>query len=149
VFLFLIFPSLLLMRVFAQRELDPANVFFGIVSAIWYLIALHSLTTKPLINRWRLARTQYALSTRRAFVIEPWRGGRRIRFVFVDSLPARFDRTMHPGGSGDVTVGQGIVFTQIADASAVHQELVNAVLTARRDLPDLGWQDSPVAGMNQ
>jgi hypothetical protein len=103
------------------------------------------LTTKPLIARWRLRRTNYVLTSRRAFTLEPHRIDRRVRFVFIDALPAGFTRTLQPDGIGDVGVGLGMTFEQIADAATAHARLVDAVLTARRNPPDLGWQESPHA----
>jgi hypothetical protein len=146
VVLMLVFPSAMVYRVLNERQFDAADLVFGMIAAIWFPLAIHSLTTKPIFERWRLRRTQYVLTTRRAFVIEPQSGGRRIRFIFIDSLPAHFDRVVQPDGSGDVKIGQRIVFKQIPGALAMHQELVNAVLAARRDLPDLGWQDLPIEG---
>ena len=123
---------------------EAVKVVFGLVAAVWFFSAIYSLTVKPIVDRWQLARTRYVLTTRRAFVIRPYKGGRCVCFVFVDALPAQFERVMQPDGSGDITVGRGIGFRQIADAAVAHQHLVDAVLAARRDLPDLGWQDQPV-----
>jgi hypothetical protein len=127
-------------RALTDRQVEGLDALFGLIAAGWYLLAIHSLTTKPIITRWRLGKTQYALTTRRVFVIEPYAGGKRVRFAFIDALGARFDRIMQTDGSGDVHVGMGIVFVQIPEAATVHQQLADAVLAARRDLPDLGWQ---------
>jgi hypothetical protein len=118
------------------------DVILGLIAAVWLPVAIHSLTTKPIFARRRLRRTVYVLTSRRAFIIEPAHGGRRIRFIFIDALLARFDRTIQNDGSGDLMVGQGISFSQIPEASTVHAQLVDAVLAARKDLPDLGWQDA-------
>jgi hypothetical protein len=134
--------------IFQLAAINPMSVIGGIIAVIWIPLALHALTTKPLIDRWRLGRTQYVLTSRRAFVLEPWRGGRRVRFIFVDSLPSNFSRVVQDDGSGDVTVGHLIVFRQIPESAVVHGKLVAAVLSARKDLPDLGWQDGVGHGMD-
>jgi hypothetical protein len=142
----LIVPSLLAIKVIHSGPLEPSDVIIGAIVAVWFLMALHALITKPIFARLLLKHTQYVLTTRRAFAIESPAGGRRVRFVFIDALPARFDRDMQRDGSGDVTVDHGLIFRQVADSAAVHLQLVEAVLAARRDLPDLGWQDAPVLG---
>ena len=137
-------PSVLAFNAMRGDQPEAVKVVFGLVAAVWFFSAIYSLTVKPIVDRWQLARTRYVLTTRRAFVIRPYKGGRCVCFVFVDALPAQFERVMQPDGSGDITVGRGIGFRQIADAAVAHQHLVDAVLAARRDLPDLGWQDQPV-----
>jgi hypothetical protein len=141
VILAMFFPTVMMLKALNDKPTEPSDVMLGLFAAIWFIIAISSLTLWPIIRRWRLGRTQYVVSSRRAFIIEPSNGGRRIRFVFIDALPAHFDRVMQLDGSGDINVAQGFVFKQIPQVSAVHQQLMESVLAARRDLPDLGWQD--------
>ena len=120
-----------------------ATAAVATVAGLWLVMALYRLTVVPLRRRWHLARCRYVLTTRRAFAISPHHGGRRIAFVFLDALPATFARQHWPDGFGDVAVNPAVAFDRVADPAAVHSQLVDAVLTARRDLPDLGWADLP------
>jgi hypothetical protein len=122
---------------------DVGDFVIDGICAIWLLVAVYRLAIAPPLRRWQLARSRYVLTTRRAFAVRPYRGGRRITFVFLDALPATFVRQQWPDGFGDLTVNHAVSFERVADPLAVHAQLVDAVLTARRDLPDLGWSDVP------
>ena len=137
-------PAAMLAWAVHSGSREGADVVIDVIAAVWLLGAVYRLTIAPPLRRWRLARSRYVLTTRRAFAIGPYRGGRRITFVFLDALPATFVRQQWPDGFGDLTVNHAVSFERVADPLAVHAQLVDAVLTARRDLPDLGWSDSPL-----
>jgi hypothetical protein len=118
---------------------ETAAVIFGLLSVLWLVAAGYQLTIAPLRRRWRLDRSRYVLTHRRAIAIAPLAGGRRVTFVFLDALPPTFSRQLWPDGFGDLFVTPSLSFERIADPLAVHTLLVDAVLTARRELPDLGW----------
>ena len=88
------------------------------------------------------------------FAVAPDGGGRRVTFVFLDALPPTFARHHWPDGTGDVavtapaSVPAAVTFERVDDPAAVHARLVDAVLTARRDLPDHGWPPPPVPGID-
>ncbi len=118
---------------------ETPAVVVGAAAIAWLATAAHWLTVAPFRRRRQLARSRYVLTTRRAFAVAPAGGGRRVAFVFLDALPATFARQHWPDGYGDVPVEGPVVFERVADPAAVHAQLVEAVLAARRDLPDLGW----------
>ena len=138
----MLIPAAILAACLAIQPVTAAQVVFGLLAAVWLLIAGYSMTIAPLRRRWQLRRSRYVLTTRRAFAVAPDRGGQRVTFVFLDALPPAFARHHWPDAFGDVAVAHPVTFERVPDPAAVHATLVDAVLAARRDLPDLGWSAS-------